>query len=174
MRNTLLAILLVIALVGVVFYMNQTGLDSRDEKPEVGFYAPDFTLMNEENEKVTLSELKGKPVFINIWASWCPPCKEEMPYIQKAFELYGDEVMFLGINVTAGDSKEKAIEFMKSNGYHMPILFDYDASVSKLYRANSIPTSYFIDKDGVIKNKHIGAMNLSQVESYLHQIMEDK
>ncbi|OEF99329.1 hypothetical protein BHF71_01690 [Vulcanibacillus modesticaldus] len=164
----------VILLIGFVFYANnQSEVGSRDIKPEAGFIAPDFVLTNREGEKVTLSQFKGKPVFINFWASWCPPCREEMPFIQQAYEKYKGQVVFLEINETGSDTKEDAIAFMDENGYQMPILFDYDLKVTNMYRAFSIPTSFFIDKEGVIRVKQIGAMNFDMIESYIKEVLED-
>lgn len=170
-----ISIAIAVLVVGVIIFMNQSNTGNRDTRPEAGFTAPDFTLLNEEGKEVTLSQLKGKPVFINFWASWCPPCKEEMPLIQEAYEKYGDQVVFLGVNLTFQDSREEAISFMKSNGYEMPILFDDNPdvkkTVAKLYRAESIPTSFFIDKNGVIQIKKIGAMNYDEIESNINKII---
>lgn len=174
MKNGLLAIVIIAILVGVVFYFNQSSaLTKRDERPEVGFIAPDFTLTNEQGDRISLSQYRGKPVFINFWASWCPPCKEEMPFIQEAYEKYKDEVVFIGLNITVNDVKEEAIAFMDAYGYQMPILFDYDGKVTLLYRAKSIPTSFFIDKNGIIKETHTGPMNLPQIENFFDSIMGD-
>lgn len=173
MKKGWISIAIAFVLLGFIFYTNQANTGARDTKPEVGFMAPDFTLTNEAGEEVNLNQLKGKPVFINFWASWCPPCKQEMPYIQEAYEKYSDQVVFLGVNITISDIKEDAIAFMKSNQYEMPILFDYKGDVTDLYRSNTIPTSYFINKDGMIKAKHIGAMTFDQIESYLDKAMED-
>lgn len=173
MKKGWIYVLLLIALVGFILYSNQSGNANDEVRPQVGFIAPDFTLTNEQGEQVTLSQYRGQPVFINFWASWCPPCKEEMPYIQEAYEKYGDEVVFLGINVTPGDSRENAIKFMDSNNYEMPILFDLDGNVTNTYRSISIPTSFFIDKNGVIKAKYVGPMNYEQIEDFIQETLED-
>lgn len=174
MKKGWTSIAIILILIGFIFYMNQAETTPREARPEVGFLAPDFTLTNESGQDVTLSQFKGKPVFINLWASWCPPCKEEMPYIQEAYTKYKDQVVFLGINETGADNKEEAIDFMKSNNYEMPILFDYDLAISNIYRANTIPTSFFIDKEGVIKVKHRGAMSYEQIESYIKTVLEER
>ena len=172
-----ISVLIAILLVGGIIYFNQTssGNVSKEARPEKGYVAPDFTLKNEQNEDVTLSQFKGKPVFINFWASWCPPCKVEMPFIQQAYEKYNDQVVFLGVNLTFNDSKAEAIQFMKDNGYQMPLLFDENPDQSKtiaaLYRANSIPTSVFIDKEGVIQNIHLGAMDYATIEANIKKAM---
>lgn len=173
MKKSWLIIGIALLLVAGIFYANQSNTSqARDARPEEGFLAPDFILKNEQGEAVQLSSYLGKPVFLNFWASWCPPCKAEMPAIQKAYESYGDQVVFYAVNVTAGDIKEEALNFMKSNHYEMPILFDYDGKAANLYRTKTIPTSFFIDKNGVIKVKHIGPMNGDQIESYLKKVMD--
>ncbi len=163
-----------------VYYINQTSStesqqsQTRDARPVEGFLAPDFTLTDEQGEEVTLSQLRGKVVFLNFWASWCPPCKQEMPAIQKAYEKYGDQVVFYGVNITASDVKEDALTFMKSNQYEMPLLFDYDAEAASLYRTKYIPTSFFIDKNGVIQKRHEGPMNSKQIDSYLKKTIGEE
>jgi len=174
MKKGWLIISAAIILLVIIYYTNQISFSqARDARPVEGFLAPDFTLMDEQGEEVTLSQLRGKPVFVNFWASWCPPCREEMPFIQEAYEQYGDRVVFLGVNATAGDVKEDAIAFMKTNNFEIPILFDYDGKAIDLYRTRSIPTSFFIDKNGVIQVRYNGAMNYDQIVSYLKKVMEE-
>lgn len=175
MNKGWLSLFLLAVLIGGIFYINsnQTEVEIRDEKPLVGFMAPNFTLVDKDGNEVTLEQYRGKAVFVNFWASWCPPCKEEMPYIQEAYNEYGDEIVFLLVNVTPGDSKEAALNFMDLNNYDMPVLFDLDGSVSDLYRASSIPTSFFIDKDGIIKARHAGSMNYNQIETYINKALEE-
>ena len=175
MKKGWISIVVIAVLVGVVLYFNQAeGNQQRDARPFEGFMAPDFTLENVEGNQVTLSQYVGKPVFINFWASWCPPCKEEMPIIQDFYEKYADRVEFIGVNLTFNDSKEEALEFMKQGGFQMPNLFDYDGEVAHLYRADSIPTSMFIDKDGIIQVRKKGAiLTNAEMESYFEKILED-
>lgn len=175
MNKGWISLILVVILIGLIFYINvnQTEIETRDEKPLVGFMAPNFTLVDKDSNEVTLEQYRGKPVFVNFWASWCPPCREEMPYIQEAYDKYGDEIVFLLVNVTPGDSRDAALKFMEVNQYDMPILFDLDGSVSDLYRANSIPTSFFIDKNGIIKVRHAGLMNYTQIEDYINKVLEE-
>ncbi len=175
MKKGWLSIVVIVVLVGLVLYFNQgsTG-QQRDSRPYEGFMAPDFTLEDEQGNSVSLSQYNGKPVFINFWASWCPPCKEEMPIIQEFYQKYGDQIEFIGVNLTFNDTKEEALAFMKQGGFQMPNLFDYDGKVAELYRADSIPTSIFIDKNGVIKVRKKGAiLTNSEMESYFEKILED-
>lgn len=135
------------------------GLQSPDKlvTPQKGFLAPDFTLITAENHQFTLSDLKGKPVLINLWASWCVPCRTEMPAIQKVYEDYKNEgFIVLAVNTTNQDSRTAAINFADEHGLTFPILFDVDGRVSKSYRLRALPSSFFVDNQGVIQEVIIG------------------
>jgi len=140
-------------------------------KPEVGFLAPDFELTDLDGKVIRLSELRGQPVFINFWATWCPPCRQEMPDIQKAYEKYGKTVRFLAVNLTATESSIEVVrQYMSGNGYTFPALLDKNGSVATLYQVRAIPTSFFIDAQGVIQYKYIGAMNAEIITEALDKI----
>lgn len=125
--------------------------------PGEGFLAPDFTLQNTDGETVRLSDLKGKVVLLNLWASWCPPCKAEMPAMQRVFQQYqGEGFLILAVNATAQDDRESALKFASSLGLTFPILFDLDGAVSQKYQVHSMPTSFFIDTEGTIQRVVIG------------------
>lgn len=133
---------------------------------KVGEKAPDFTLETLSGESVTLSELKGQKVFINFWATWCPPCKEEMPEMEKFQQAYGDEVALLAVNGTAGEKgvgRKEKIEsvrsFVHERNFTFPVLLDMELNVtSEKYQVISIPTTYFIGSDGVVQKRNIGPM----------------
>ena len=114
--------------------------------------APDFTVTAIDGTKVTLSSLKGTPVILNFWASWCPPCQKEMPDLQKQFELHGDTIVFMMIDLTDGqqETKESATSFIEKNQYTFPIYFDETASAITAYNIASIPMTFFINRDGNI------------------------
>jgi peroxiredoxin len=134
--------------------------------PQVGFQAPDFTLVNAQNEQITLSDLRGQPVVVNLWASWCPPCRAEMPALQKVYEQYQTEgLQVLAVNATAQDDPDAAIAFTSQMGLTFPILFDQDGIVLQQYRLRSLPTTYFIDRQGVIQEVVIGG---PMAEALLH------
>lgn len=128
---------------------------------KVGEAAPDITLQTLEGHTVSLSELKGKKVFINFWATWCPPCREEMPEMQKFHEKFGDEVEILAVNGTAGEkSVEEVQEYVRKGGYTFPILLDRKLTWTHAYQVISIPTTYFIGTDGVIQQpRKVGPMS---------------
>jgi len=138
---------------------------------EVGNLAPDFQLQNLDGQTVSLGNLQGKPVLINFWATWCPPCRSEMPYIQEIYEAWADkELVVLAINI--GESSSKAEEFRQSYNLSFTVLLDTKQDVAQRYNITGIPTTFFIDKDGIIQDKVIGAFqNKTQIENRLSKIM---
>ncbi|SFK29254.1 Peroxiredoxin [Halobacillus dabanensis] len=123
---------------------------------EVGEKAPDFTLQTLEGETVKLSDYRGKKVFLNYWATWCPPCREEMPEMQRFHEAYEDEVVILAVNGTGSEkSRENVRKFVEEGGYTYPILMDKELELNQMYQIISIPTTYFIGTDGVIQEPRI-------------------
>ncbi|MGP4059933.1 peroxiredoxin family protein [Halobacillus litoralis] len=123
---------------------------------EEGEQAPDFTLQTLEGETVKLSDFKGKKVFLNYWATWCPPCREEMPEMQRFHEEFGDEVVILAVNGTGSEKSVKQVkEYVQEGEYTFPILLDKDLAINQTYEIISIPTTYFIGTDGVIQQPRI-------------------
>ena len=143
--------------------------------PQKGFSAPDFTLQTLDGEEVTLSEFNGQIVLINLWASWCGPCRAEMPALQNIHQKYKDQgVVILAVNVTYQDDIASAETFVNELGITFPILMDSNAEVAHLYQLRSLPTSFFVDKDGRITEVVIGgpmaeALLQSRIESLLKE-----
>jgi peroxiredoxin len=141
--------------------------------PNEGFLAPDFTLETIEGQIYTLSELRGRPLLINFWATWCPPCRAEMPAMQRVYEAYQQQgFMILAVNATHQDSHTAALEFSRQYQLTFPILLDLDGSITRQYRVHSFPTSYFVDPTGLITEVVIGgpmaeALLKTRVESLL-------
>lgn len=176
-------ILLIVAIiVGFLFIMDMTLLKDNGlventannekyekiEKPndlpvglEVEERAPSFELTTLDGEKISSDDLKGKKVLLNFWATWCPPCKEEMPDMQKLYEEYKDEdVVVVGVNVTSTEKNREDVEkFVKEYQLAFPILMDEIGEVTHQFEILSFPTTYFIDSDGVIRSKVIGALS---------------
>jgi len=138
---------------------------------EVGNLAPDFQLQNLDGQTVSLGNLQGKPVLINFWATWCPSCVSEMPYIQEIYEEWSDaELVVLAINI--GESSSKVEEFMQNHNLSFTVLLDTKQDVAQKYNFQYIPTTFFIDKDGIIQEKVIGPFqNKAQIENRLSKIM---
>lgn len=123
--------------------------------------APDFLVENAEGETVHLSDLAGKPVVLNFWASWCPPCKSEMPEFDSAYQEMGEEVCFMMVNLTDGDreTRASAMKYVEAQGYVFPVYLDTEQDAVLTYGVTSIPTTYFIDKDGFIAARAVGAID---------------
>ncbi len=132
-------------------------LQTKEFVPQKGFQAPDFTLSDAQGEPVSLSDFLGKPVLVNYWASWCPPCKAEMPAMQRVYQDYTQRgFVILAVNATNQDDLTSAKNFAAEMGITFPILFDPDGKVGKRYQVSALPTSFFIDPRGVIQEVVIG------------------
>jgi thiol-disulfide isomerase/thioredoxin len=149
--------------------------DSIKAGPVIGMEAPEFTLSSLDGKEYALSDLKGeKPVLINFWASWCPPCKAEAPDLARLYKKYRNEMEIYAVNLTDADSVEGAAQFAKEYGFEFPVLLDRTGEVGRLYQAFSIPTSYFIDRDGNVQNKMIGITSPNQLEKMFQELIEKK
>jgi len=112
--------------------------------------APDFTVYDAEGKAVKLSDMRGTPVVLNFWASWCPPCKSEMPDFNAVYQELGGEVQFMMVDLVDGgrETAETGAAFIKEQGYEFPVFFDTDGAAARAYGVRSIPTTIFINKDG--------------------------
>ncbi|HLA87103.1 MAG TPA: TlpA disulfide reductase family protein [Anaerolineales bacterium] len=148
---------------------------STSPSPREGFLAPDFTLDTLDGTKVTLSKLRGKIVLINLWATWCPPCRAEMPALENAYKQYKDSgVVVLGLNVTNQDSEKDIPPFVDEFGLTFPILLDRDGSVSALYQLKGLPTTYFVNREGIIRTVVVGGpMNETFIRSKIEALLQE-
>ena len=123
--------------------------------------APDFTVYDINGNEIKLSDFIGKKVIVNFWASWCGPCKNEMPDFQKSYEKYGNDIVFMMVNMTDGSSEtvDSAKSFIEKSGYSFPIYFDKDESALYAYYVYSIPATYFISSDGTLAAYARGMIN---------------
>lgn len=125
--------------------------------------APDFKIYDESGKAVNFEEFVGKPIILNFWASWCGPCKTEMPVFQKVYEETKDDIVFLMVNLTDGaqETKEKAQKYIQDNGYTFPIYLDSDSDAAATYGIYSIPTTIFINAKGEVEAGHSGVLTES-------------
>ena len=151
--------------------MSPSSVPASNEGIQVGNVAPDFQLPNLDYEPMSLNELRGKPVVLNFWATWCPPCVDEMPYLQEIHEEYSDKgLILLAINI--GESPTTVENFLQNNNLALPVLLDVGGVVAQQYSILRVPTTFFIDGDGVIQEKRIGPfINAAQIEEQLSKIM---
>jgi cytochrome c biogenesis protein CcmG, thiol:disulfide interchange protein DsbE len=125
--------------------------------PQAGFVAPDFTLSTATGETYTLSDLKGQAVLVNMWATWCPPCRAEMPAMENMYQEYKDQgFMVLAVNNTFQDNPFEIAAFTAEYGLTFPILLDETGDTARAYQVRSLPSSYFINRQGVITEVVIG------------------
>ena len=125
--------------------------------PKKGFLAPDFTLSTATDETISLIAQRGNPVIVNLWASWCAPCRAEMPAFQKVYDEYHSKGLeILAVNVTTQDRPASALSFAEEFGLSFPILLDRKGSISNIYQTGALPTTYLIDKHGIIREVVIG------------------
>ena len=134
----------------------------------VGNIAPNFELVDvRTNQPVQLASLRGRPVLVNFWGTWCPPCRQEMPAMQGIYNKYKDDMVMVGVSMGPRDSPELVKGFVDQANYTWTFIHDANSNIAQHYQAYSIPSSYFIDKDGVIQARHVGAMNSEMMEEYL-------
>jgi len=125
--------------------------------PQTGFTAPDFSLQTADGEIYTLSELKGQAVLVNVWATWCPPCKAEMPAIETVYNEYKDRgFIVLAVNSTFQDDPLNIVPFTAEYGLTFPVLLDDTGRVTLAYQVRSLPSSFFINRQGIITEVVIG------------------
>ena len=139
---------------------------SEDSSSQNKNLAPNFTVYDLEGNEVNLTDFFGKPIIVNFWASWCGPCKMEMPDFNEAYETYKDEIEFLMVNMTDGsrETVEKASSFITESGYTFPVYYDTDYSAAITYSVSSLPTSYFLNADGELVTYARGAINAAILE----------
>ena len=134
--------------------------------------APDFTVLDMEGKERTLSEFIGKPIVLNFWASWCSPCKMEMPDFDAACRQYGTEIHFLMVNCTtrSRETMANAKSLIADEGFTFPVYFDTTGQAASLYGANSIPLTFFIDSEGYVKGYAQGAIDADVLQTGIDMI----
>ena len=163
-----LALLVLPAAVFLAIFAVYLFRDAR--KPVVGSAAPDFTAAYLEDQgALKLSSLRGKPVLLNFWASWCPPCKDEAPLLEDAYAEYRDDVEFVGIDIR--DARDDAIEFVETYGVTYPQVRDEALRIYTQYGLTGQPESFFIDQDGIVVQHVKGPLTESSLYQYLEVLV---
>jgi len=137
--------------------------------PVVGAPAPDFTLNDLEGNAVTLSDLQGQVVILNFWATWCGPCRLEMPLLQAAYVAHKEQGLVI-LAIDLDDPVADVQDYTDSLGLTFPVLLDPGVTIADLYRVRGWPTSYFVNRDGFIDNQRVGALSEGMLTEYLNQV----
>ena len=136
----------------------------------------DFTVFDENGEMTSLyNKLLEKPVIVNFWATWCPPCKSEMPAFEALYGEYGDDIEFMMVNLTDGqrDTEDKVIEFISDNEYNFPVYYDKKMNAAHVYNVQSIPTTIFINADGSLFDIHTGALSEGALRDTIEKLLSE-
>lgn len=135
--------------------------------------APDFIVYDAEGTAFRLSDFKGKPVVVNFWASWCPPCRSEMPHFDQVYSEVKDDVMFMMVDLVDGQRETQADgqRYIDSEGFTFPVFFDTDRSAAAAYGISSIPTTIFVDANGLIVFGYRGAINEATLRARIEDIL---
>ncbi len=161
----ILVVLVIIVAASVILTKKQ------DTAPEVGHVAPNFTLTTLSGQTLNLTQFRGKPVYLNFFASWCPPCQFETPDVEKMYKKYGNKITFIGVNLAFNDTVPRLKQFLKTYGVTYPVLLDKSGSVTKTYKVMAIPTSFFIKSNGVIMYHYLGALIASQMQTEFNKLL---
>lgn len=175
MKRLLIVMVVLTAVVFVLLITSQrpttsthSGLDMTQDRP----MAPDFELLDGDGNMVSLSSLRGKVVLVNFWATWCPPCREEIPSMDHLYQLLKDEdVVLLAINIEA-DGPQTVPKFMQKVPFSFPVLFDVDGAVRARFGVSKYPETFIVDSEGVVRERVVGAIdwNQPQMITYLRSL----
>lgn len=185
MKKSILAIMILLGLIvyGVYDYYGKGSSESSSVTEEAGAgntpqgiqkgqRAPDFELKDLQGQTVKLSDFQGKKVMINFWATWCPPCRVEMPHMQKFYADYNKQgVVILAVNLTpTEENADSVLAFVKDYGLTFPVVLDEEGTTIQTYQVVAYPTTYVIDSNGVIREKFQGAINYDMMKQAVSKI----
>lgn len=139
---------------------------------EVNFPAPELNLTNLDGEPVSLADYKGDVILVNLWATWCPPCREEMPTLRNFYEKY-KSAGFTLIAIDQGETAQQVLPFANNFGLTFPIWLDGESEASRAFKTMSLPSSYVIDRQGQVRLMWIGGISERNLEKYLPDIIRE-
>ncbi len=147
--------------------------DQGETDAEEKHLMPDFTVYDADGNPVRLSDFRGTPVVLNFWASWCGPCKSEMPDFDAKAAEYSGKVTFLMVNLTDGyqETVETASDFIEEQGYSFPVYYDTDMNAAQTYGVTSVPITYFIDAEGCRAGRAMGAISADYIQTGINMIL---
>ena len=171
-KKNALTLLFIILVIFLVLYLNDKNKFPKQENVGVklGLYAPDFESEYLNGTKVSLYELRGKPVILNFWATWCPPCVREMPRLEEFYQKHKNEIILIGINL---GEKDSTIErFLQRVNVTFPIVKDKNKTIEKSYNLLIRPSTFFIDKKGIIVDKRLGEISKEELEERSQKMLK--
>ncbi len=140
---------------------------------EVNYPAPELNLTTLEGEAVSLSDYKGMVVLVNLWATWCPPCREEMPTLQAFYEEYKDDGFVL-LGIDQGETAEQVAPFVQEFGLTFPVWLDMSSEAGVVFKTMNLPSSYVIDRNGQVRLMWIGGISKKNLEKYVPKVIKEK
>ncbi len=185
--KALIAVLVVAVVLAGIWYLSGSPASKAPSEPETTEavtvpeestenpnLAPDFTVFDMDGNAVTLSDFRGKPVILNFWASWCGPCKAEMPDFEEAYKEYGEDLHFVIVNLTDGRSEtlESASGYIAETGYTFPVYYDTAMEAAYTYGISSIPITVFVDAEGVIVGGQVGMISADELQQNIDTLLD--
>jgi peroxiredoxin len=173
---TLLLVGVALLGLGWIAYSQEDATPSADgegltEAPVAGYLAPSFTLNSTRGEEISLADYRGQPVVLNFWATWCPPCRAEMPEFQNASVKYNGQAAFIGVD--QGEPASLVADFGSSLGITYPLLIDPDNTANRAYDVAALPTTYFIDAQGVVREVVTGIVSKAVLEDRIERLIAE-
>lgn len=174
-KNALITIIVLLAIVGGLFFFGQNS-GQRSTIIREGDVAPDFSLTSLQGKPVSLSSFRGRVVMVHFWATWCPPCVEEMPALEGLARTFVDrDFDILAVSVDEGGANAVA-SFMKKNRLSLPVLLSPDHAAATLYGTFKFPETYLVDRGGIVRKKLIGAVDWTRPEAqqFIRALLDGK
>lgn len=164
---TILVVFIVAVFLIVLFSEDRDSTVTTTRPIQMGFEAPNFTFPDLNGHRVTLFDHRGKVVLVNIWATWCPPCRQEMPSMQRLYEKFrGEDLEILAVSIDA-NGREAVDPFMRKIDLTFPVLLDPKETIKPLYGITGVPESFIVDKEGIVVKKIIGPIDWATPEVFL-------